>query len=137
MRRIMTASAFLLSAIFVFAPAASAQCPENAGTCSSSGLFYVGNGFGSGNLGSVWGGNHGGYQNGSAPPGEVHIATKAKDVQIYLNGYYRGLSGNFRYLTLGPGAVDILLLDKDGRVLFHEPVQVKTFKRITIGKGLA
>ena len=138
MRRILPVLALLLFALIVVPPNASAQapsCPEISGACSSS-LTYVGNGFSSGNLGPLWGGRQG-YQNGSLPPGEVHIATRAKDVQIYLNGYYRGLSGKFRYLTLGPGTVDILLLDKDGHVLFHEPVQVKTFKRITIGKGLA
>jgi hypothetical protein len=95
MPRILRGFAFVLFALIVFAAVASAQvpaCPDYGTVCGDFG--YVGNGFYSGGLGNLWGGANRG-QHKATPLGEVHIATKAKDVQIYLDGYDRGLSGSF------------------------------------------
>lgn len=130
MSRILKFSAIALLAILMLAPMASAQ--RRGRVFIRSGFGFYGPGF----YGPYWGGYYGGpyrYYGGGPNTGEVKIDTPAKDVLVYVDGGYAGLSGKLRHFNLSAGAHDIELRDPSGKAFFQEHVQVLRGKTIDVG----
>lgn len=64
--------------------------------------------------------------------GEVKISTHLKDASIYVDGGYAGQTGKLKEFSLRPGNHDIEVRDSDGRMLYHDRVQVLLGKTIDI-----
>ena len=68
-----------------------------------------------------WGGY---YYAPHSNTGEVKIDTKAKDISVYVDGGYAGVTGKLKHFNLSPGNHDIELRDPTGRTTFQQRVQI-------------
>jgi hypothetical protein len=56
--------------------------------------------------------------------GEVKIKTNDKDLSIYVDGGYAGITAKMKHFDLSPGNHDIELREPSGRTILNERVQV-------------
>ncbi len=144
MTRILKFSAIALLALLMTAPMASAQRFHGGRGWGGHRRVIIRGGFGGRfgffgpgwygyGWGPYWGGGYGYYGNLGPATGEVKIKTPAKDVLVYVDGGYAGLSGKLRHFQLAAGSHNIELRDPSGNTFYQEKIQVLPGKTIDIG----
>ena len=68
--------------------------------------------------------------------GKVKIVSKLKDLSVYVDGGFAGVTGKLKEFGLSPGNHDIELRDPGGRTIFRERVQVILDKTTEIRPNL-
>lgn len=144
MRRLWTALAISLLALFTLSSLASAE--ERGGDREGGGRVIVGGGFSRGYYSPGWGWADpwwgfgwdpwwGPAYNPTPHTGEVKIIANQKSEPIYVDGGYVGVTGKLKKFQLQPGNHTIKICDLQGKPVYQETVHVIAGKTIDIHAG--